>query len=149
MDVCRELLEHFETEGLNFLHNIITIDESWMHYYDPETEQQNSQWKGRQSPPPMKAETARSTGKVTMVIFFDHAGFIYQRTLPKKTTVTYDVYLQILKQFLYTFAKKHLQKCISDMLLHQDNARSHVACTVLDFPTSKVISNSFLTPVFT
>ncbi len=58
MDVCHKLLEHFETEGLHFLHNIVTEDESWMHYYDPETKQQSSQWKGHRSPP-VKAKTAK------------------------------------------------------------------------------------------
>jgi hypothetical protein len=31
--------------GIRFLDRIITTDESWFHYYDPETKQQSSQWK--------------------------------------------------------------------------------------------------------
>ncbi len=91
------------------------------------------------NPPPVKAKAARSAEKVMMVIFFDHTGFIYQYVLLEKTTVTKDVYLQILKQFLHTFAKKPLRMRIFNMLLHQDNARPHVAHTVLDFLTSKGI----------
>ncbi len=96
----------------------------------------SSQW----NPSPVKATAARSAGKVMMVIFFDHAGFIYQYVLPQETTATKGVYLQILKHYLYNFAKKnHPQKHISDMLLYQDNARPHVAHTVLNFLTSKGI----------
>jgi predicted RNA-binding protein with PUA-like domain len=31
---------------------IITTDETWFHYYDPETKQQSSQWKNVNSPRP-------------------------------------------------------------------------------------------------
>ena len=36
MEVCAELLLHYECEGDQFLINIVTEDESWIHYYDPE-----------------------------------------------------------------------------------------------------------------
>ncbi len=81
MDVCRELLECFEMD-LDFLRNIVT--EFWMYYYDLETKQQSSQWKGRRSSPPVKANAAQSAGKVMMVIFFDYTGFIYQYHFPRR-----------------------------------------------------------------
>ena len=38
----------------NFLINVITGDENWMHGYDVETKVQSSQWMGRLSPRPKK-----------------------------------------------------------------------------------------------
>ncbi len=63
VDVCRELLEHFKTEGFDFLHNIVTVDKSLMNYYAPEAKQQSSQWKGHQSPSPVEATAAQSAGE--------------------------------------------------------------------------------------
>lgn len=38
-----------------FLDCIITTDETWLHYYEPETKQQSSVWKNVDSPPPKQA----------------------------------------------------------------------------------------------
>jgi hypothetical protein len=51
----RQLLRKFSQSGIEFLDRIITIDETWFHYYDPETKQQSSQWKHIDSPRPKKA----------------------------------------------------------------------------------------------
>jgi predicted RNA-binding protein with PUA-like domain len=45
------------------LDRIITTDETWFHYYDPETKQQPSQWKNVDSPRPKKAKVTKSLGK--------------------------------------------------------------------------------------
>ena len=39
--ISRELLERFEKEGEDYLKNIITDDETWAHYYDPENKRQS------------------------------------------------------------------------------------------------------------
>ena len=39
--ISRELLERFEKEGEDFLKKIITGDETWVHYYDPENKRQS------------------------------------------------------------------------------------------------------------
>ena len=38
-----------------FLDRIITVDETWLHYYDPEDKRQSCVWKTAQSPLPKKA----------------------------------------------------------------------------------------------
>jgi hypothetical protein len=46
-----------------FLDRTITTDETWFHYYDPETKQQSSQWKNVDSPQSKKAKVTKSLGK--------------------------------------------------------------------------------------
>jgi hypothetical protein len=46
-----------------FLDRTITTDETWFHYYDPETKQQSSQWKNVDSPRSKKAKVTKSLGK--------------------------------------------------------------------------------------
>ena len=48
---------------IGFLDRIITTDEAWFHYYDPETKQQSGQWKNVDSPRPKKAKVRKSLGK--------------------------------------------------------------------------------------
>ena len=48
----RQFLRKFSQSGIGFLDRIITTDETWFHYYDPETKQQSSQWKNVDSPWP-------------------------------------------------------------------------------------------------
>jgi len=37
VDACQEILKRFETEGDGFLGIIVTGDETWVHYHQPET----------------------------------------------------------------------------------------------------------------
>jgi hypothetical protein len=48
-------------------------DESWFHYYAPETKQQSSQWKNCNSPPPKKAKITKSLEKN---MFMDRKGML-------------------------------------------------------------------------
>jgi hypothetical protein len=36
MQVCQDLLNHYEAEGDSFLDHIITGEETWCHHYKPE-----------------------------------------------------------------------------------------------------------------
>jgi hypothetical protein len=41
-EASRQFLRKFNQSGIGFLDRIITTDETWCHYYDPETKQQSS-----------------------------------------------------------------------------------------------------------
>ena len=62
-EASRQFLRKFSQSGIGFLDRIITTDETWFHYYDPETKQQSSQWKNVDSPRPKKAKVTKSLGK--------------------------------------------------------------------------------------
>ena len=63
MELSKQFIKKVNRGGIRFLDRIITTDESWFHYYDPETKQQSSQWKNCNSPPPKKAKITKSLGK--------------------------------------------------------------------------------------
>ena len=50
-----EFLTHYDAEGDVFLDRIITMDETWLHHFDPETKYMSSVWKNPRTPPPKKA----------------------------------------------------------------------------------------------
>ena len=63
------ICNHFEEDLSNFLDRIITIGETWIHHYDPETKEQSKKWKHRGSSRPKKFKTQKSAGKVLASIF--------------------------------------------------------------------------------
>ena len=54
--VCSALLERFRSKD-DFLLRLVTVDETWVHYYEPENKAQRLQWVGSGSPRPKKFKT--------------------------------------------------------------------------------------------
>jgi histone-lysine N-methyltransferase SETMAR len=73
---AKEHLSRFSREGDKFVNRIITGDEMWVHYSEPETKAQSKQWKRTGSPSPTKFKLSPSAGKVMLVAFWDSRGMI-------------------------------------------------------------------------
>jgi len=43
--VSQELLERYRHDPAKFISQLVTQDETWIHYFDPESRQQSVQWK--------------------------------------------------------------------------------------------------------
>ena len=55
--VCSALLKRFRSKD-DFLLRLVTVDETWVHYYEPENRAQSCQWVGPGSPRPKKFQDA-------------------------------------------------------------------------------------------
>ena len=64
------------TQGTEFLRRYITVNETWIHHYTPETKEQSKQWvfKGEHAP---KTKMVKSACKVMATVFWDARGIIY------------------------------------------------------------------------
>jgi len=62
-------LASFEEEGEEFLDSIVTGNETWAHYYTPETKEQSKQWRHTHSPKVKKFKQEKSAGKVMATVF--------------------------------------------------------------------------------
>jgi len=71
LEICQDLLGRLEIEP-NFLHKIITGDESRMFDYNPETKWQSEEWRTKSYPRPKKAHMSGSRVK-TIIIGFSTA----------------------------------------------------------------------------
>jgi len=49
-----QYLEFFRRDPNDFLSRLVTMDETWLHHYDPETKQQSMKWRHSGSPRPKK-----------------------------------------------------------------------------------------------
>ena len=85
--VCSALLKRFRSKD-DFLLRLVTVDETWIHYYEPENKAQSRQWVGPGSPRPKKFKTHLSAGKVIATLFWDAKGVIMLDFLPKRSTIT-------------------------------------------------------------
>ena len=73
--VCSAFLKRFRSKD-DFLLRLVTIDETWIHYYEPENTAQSRQWLGPESPRPKKFKTQPSAGKVMDTVFCGAKGVI-------------------------------------------------------------------------
>ena len=71
--VCSALLKRFRTKGDIFL-RLMTVDETWVHYFEQENKAQSRQWVGSGSPGPKKFKTQPSATKVMATVFWDAKG---------------------------------------------------------------------------
>ena len=65
--VC-SALKRFRSKD-DFLLRLVTADETWVHYYEPENKAQSRQWVGPGSPRPKKFKTQPSAGKMMATVF--------------------------------------------------------------------------------
>ena len=94
--VCNALLKRFRSK--DFLLRLVTVDETWVHYYEPENKAQSRQWVGPGSPRPKKFKTQPSASKVMATVFWDAKGVIMLDFLPKRSTINGVYYANLLDQ---------------------------------------------------
>ena len=122
---CAQLCEEFDAAPDNFLARIITGDESWIHHFDPETQQEARVWKHSSSPTPKRARTRPSAGKILMTVFWDCQGVVLLDFLPHKRTITGDYYASLLHKLRDAIKAKRRGKLTKGILLQHDNAPVH------------------------
>ena len=112
----------------------MTVDEAWVHYYEPENKVQSCQRVGPGSPRPKKFKMQSSAGKVMATVFLDAKGIIMLDFLPKRSTITGVYYANLLDQLRTAIREKHevnSQTC-KGVLLQQDNAGVHTWEVAMD-----------------
>jgi len=131
MNISNALLAQFRCNKSEFWRRLITVDETWIHHYAPETKIQSKQWIAKGEPAPKKAKTAFSAGKVMATVFWDSHGVIFIDYLQKGKTITGAYYASLLDKLEAELAEKrpHLQK--KKILFHQDNAPSHTSVVAM------------------
>jgi histone-lysine N-methyltransferase SETMAR len=125
LDICKELLVRYQSEGDTFMTSIVTGDETWVHHHEPETKRQSMQWRHLGSPSPKKFKLAPSAGKLMMTIFWDVDGVILTDFLPKGETINSIQYQETLKKLAAAIHRKRPGS--RSTILHHDNARPHTA----------------------
>ena len=95
VDASREFLRRYDRDGERFLRRIITTDETWVNFYDPESKRESMVWRRPSSPPPTKAKTCKSAKKVMYIFFMDSQGMLLQHAVPRSVTVNKEYYQKV------------------------------------------------------
>ena len=127
VDVCQQLLRRYEDEGSQFLEAIVTCDETWVHHSTPESKRASMQWRHPDSPPPRKAKTTASAGKVMATIFWDFKGVLHIDFLHGRKTINAQYYSSLLTEDVKPAIRGKRRKSQSSVIFLQDNARPHTA----------------------
>ena len=121
-----KLLELFRRDPNDFLSQLVTMDETWLYHYDPETKQQSMEWRHSGSPRPQKFRVQKSAGKVLASIFWDQDGIRLIDYLPKGQTINADYYSSLLVQLKDILKEKHRGKFTNVVLFSHDNSPAHL-----------------------
>jgi len=65
-----QLLEFFRRDPNDFLSRLVTMEETWLYHYDPETKQQPMEWRYSGLPCPKKIPSAKIRWKSSRLDFF-------------------------------------------------------------------------------
>ena len=112
----KAILDQFKANSQHFLSRIVTMDETWLHHYDPETKEQSKEWRHRGEPRPKKFRTQKSAGKVMASVFWDKEGIIMIDYLQKGKTINADYYTSLFDQLKQKLKEKRRGKLSKGVL---------------------------------
>ena len=125
------LLRLFNENPDNFVSRFLTVDETWLHHFDPESKLQSMTWKHACSPPPRKFRVVASARKVMATVFWDAEGTVLTDYLEHGRTITGTYYADLIGKVRAALKEKRRGKLRRGVLFHQDNAPAHTSSQAL------------------
>ena len=126
--------------------NVVTGDETWVHYFEPVRKVSNKVWATKHSKHPIIAKHSLSAKKVLYAIFFSGEGVAVEVPVKKGKHITGKYYKDIvLKKLKKYYQKRRSTTGFKHVRLLHDNASAHTSATVTAF-LQKEKSSSFASP---
>jgi len=125
MKISEQCLQHFNKNKTDFVRRFITMDETWIHHYTPESIQQSKRWTDAGCSVSKKTRSVPSAGKVMALLFWDAEGILFIDYIEKGKTLTREYYSNLLTRLDEKIREKKpgLQK--KKIIFHQDNVPAH------------------------
>jgi len=90
---AEQILEFFRDDPNDFLSRLVTMDETWLYHYDPETKRQPMEWRHSGSPRPQKNHECKNPlEKFSPRFLGDQFGILLIDYLPKGQTINAQYY---------------------------------------------------------
>ncbi|QQP51227.1 Mariner transposase, partial [Caligus rogercresseyi] len=70
-DDSEKCLAMFKRNKLEFLRRYVTMDETWIHHFTPESKRSSFEWTATGEPRPKRPKAQQSAGKVMASVFWD------------------------------------------------------------------------------
>ena len=121
---CEENLSLYQEHGQRFLTNIVTVDESPLSLYSPESKRESSEWCFPNESAPKKLRSGTQHGRCSMLtIFWDCQGVIKVDFAERNVKINSEYYASLVKE---TRALRRKPRG-SPLWLLQDNAPIHTS----------------------
>lgn len=120
-------LEMYKRNPTEFVSRLVTMDETWIHHYTPESSKQSAQWLETGESRPKRPKTQQSAGKVLASVFWDADGIIFIDYLEKGRTINADYYIALLDRLDAELREKRRVTQRKTILYLHDNAPPHKA----------------------
>ena len=116
-------LELFKRCKKDFLHRYVTMDETWIHHYTPETKRSSAEWTAAGESRPKRPRTQQWADKVMASVFWNAHGILFIDYLEKGKTINSDYYMALLDRLSAGIKKKRSpmqkKKCCSTKTMHR------------------------------
>ncbi len=122
---CAQLMLCHLRRNAAVIKKIVTMDETWVYMYDPESKVQSSQWLAKGDARPTKPKMPRAIGKCMLLTFCDWKGMVYHEFVHGQTINT-ALFIQILGRFQQAMNRKRPGRH-GRYYLHMDNASPHTS----------------------
>ena len=129
--VCSALLKRLRSKD-DVLLCLVTVDDTWVHYYEPENKAQSHQWVGPGSSRPKKFKTQPSAGKVMAAVFWEAKRRYYVGLFTQEKYNNWSVLCKLVRPVRTAIREKRRGKLPKGVLLQQDNARVHTCKVAMD-----------------
>jgi histone-lysine N-methyltransferase SETMAR len=129
--ISEEYLERFNNNKTDFMRRFITMDETWIHHYTPESKQQSKEWTEAGCSAPKKIRSVPSAGKFMASVFWVAEGILFIDYLEKGKTITGEYYSNLLTRLDKKVREKRpgLQK--KKIIFHLDNAPANKSVSAM------------------
>lgn len=127
MGAALEFLQEYNEVGHEILDRVVTGDESWIHFWTPESKEQLKQWKKKEEETPRKCKQVPSAGKVMLTAFWDRHGVIYTEYHSQGRTVTAATYFDTILKLREAIKGKRPGLLTKKVWFFHDNAPAHGA----------------------
>ena len=127
VDDSERNLELFQRNPNEFFRRFVAMDETWIHYYTPESKWASAEWLEPHESRPKRPKVQKSAGKVLASVFWDAHGIILIDYLENERTITGEYYAALLDQLSKEIKKKRPQMAKKKVLfLSGQRAGSHL-----------------------
>ena len=131
-------LQLFQCNKKEFLHKYVTMDETWIHHFTPESIRPSAEWTAAGESHPEWPKMQTSAGKVWASIFWDVQGILFTDYLEKGRTINSEYYIALLVCLKEEITKKRpqiktekralsLRQCTVSQVNHNDGKTTWIA----------------------
>ena len=134
VNVAKKLLQMFPKYDKKQFANVVTGDETWVHYFEPVRKVSNKIWATKHSKRPIIAKRSLSTKKVLYAIFFSGEGVAIKVPVKKGKSITGKYYRDVVLKKLKKYYQKPRPATGFKHVRHlHDNAPAHTSAIVTAF----------------